>query len=108
MQLRSCFLLVLLVGWAHSLTAGALYSVTALGTLGGSVSEGIAINNAGQVTGDSTTSTSLGQRAFLYSNGQMMDLGVLGGSSSFGKAINNAGQVTGDSIFMPFSTATVK
>jgi probable HAF family extracellular repeat protein len=33
--------------------------------------------------------------AFLYSNGQMIDLGTLGGSYSMGRGINNAGQITG-------------
>ena len=35
--------------------------------------------------------------AFLYANGQMMDLGTLG-SYSFGSGINNSGQVVGSYI----------
>ena len=68
--------------------------MTDLGTLGGNQSFGRGINDAGQVTGYSITSTGE-THAFLYSNGQMMDLGTLGGAGSGGYAINNAGQVTG-------------
>jgi probable HAF family extracellular repeat protein len=74
-----------------------------LGTLGGSYSEGRAINNKGQITGRSTTSPGdPGQQfsqpnahAFLYSDGTMKDLGTLGGSYSAGSAINDKGEVTG-------------
>ncbi len=89
------YLLVLLVGGAHALIAEILYSVTDLGALGGSYSTyGNGINNAGQVTGYSTTSSGA-IHAFLYSNGQMTDLGTLGGNDSEGYGLNNAGQVTG-------------
>jgi uncharacterized membrane protein len=37
----------------------------------------------------------LGSRAFLYSNGAMVDLGTLGGAVSAALAINNNGQITG-------------
>jgi chitinase len=66
-----------------------------LGTLSGIHSFGRSINDAGQVTGYATTSTST-THAFLYSHGQMTDLGTLGGSgTSYGYGINDAGQVTG-------------
>jgi probable HAF family extracellular repeat protein len=69
---------------------------TDLGTLGGEFSVGYAINNADQVTGDSTTSTGEAH-AFLWSEGAMRDLGTLGGDFSIGWAINSSGQVTGES-----------
>jgi probable HAF family extracellular repeat protein len=67
--------------------------LTDLGTLGGGNSAGLAINNAGQVTGNAYTSAGV-YHAFLYSNGQMTDLGTLG-SYSEGEDINNTGQVVG-------------
>jgi probable HAF family extracellular repeat protein len=66
-----------------------------LGTLGGDYSGARAINNAGQVTGDSNvaTGTVMPADAFLYSNGQMFDLGL---GRSVGLSINNAGQIAGE------------
>lgn len=71
-------------------------ALTNLGTLGGQSSDGFAINDADQVTGDSTTSSGEAH-AFLWSEGAMQDLGTLGGDSSVGWAINSSGQVTGES-----------
>jgi probable HAF family extracellular repeat protein len=73
-----------------------------LGTLGGTDSFGYAINDAGQVAGDSRTFPTGHRRAFRYdgtpgSGGVMRDLGTLGGAESFGYAINEAGQVAGRS-----------
>ncbi len=64
-----------------------------LGTLGGSIASGWAINEAGQVTGESDTFAGA-RHAFLY--GQMTDLGTLGGYTSQGFGINNSGEVVGD------------
>src|SRR4051794_39658210 len=81
LQKGCCF-----INYSHAF----LYSqgqMTELGTLGGTSSEAVGLNKAGQVVGYAETSA--GERhVFLYSNGQMMDLGpgwVLG--------INEAGQV---------------
>lgn len=57
--------------------------MTDLGTLGSPFSAGFSINNAGQVTGDLITAGGA-DHAFLYSNGQMVNLGTLGGSDSHG------------------------
>jgi probable HAF family extracellular repeat protein len=70
-----------------------------LGTLGGTNSIGLAVNDAGQVVGWSFTGDA-GFHAFLYtgtpgSGGIMRDLGTLGGTESVGTAVNNAGQVVG-------------
>jgi probable HAF family extracellular repeat protein len=74
--------------------------ITDLGTLGGNSSTGNGINNAGQVTGSSTTSTNV-THGFLYSNGQMIDLGSLTSGFTSGDGINDAGQVTGSSNGIP-------
>ena len=75
----------------------ALYTVTDLGTLGGSGSNAIGINASGQVVGQSWTSSS-NEHAFLYSNGAMVDLGILFGpplTSQCRFGINASGQVVG-------------
>src|SRR4051812_40322014 len=94
MRIRSCVLLAFLLGGGYCLSAEILYSVTDLGT----AFAASAINNAGQMTGSSSTSSGEGH-AVLYSNGQITDLGTLTGDiASFGFGINNAGQVTGTSV----------
>lgn len=78
-------------------------SVQDLGALPrGYSSVGYAINNLGQVTGDSgtriiTASGTIidGTHAFVTENGQMRDLGTFGGNLSRGNAINDAGVVAG-------------
>jgi probable HAF family extracellular repeat protein len=79
---------------AGTASAAVTYSITDLGTLGGS-SFGLGINEAGQVTGYSYTAA--GTHAFIYTPGSgMTDIDTLGGGdSSYGRDINDAGQVTG-------------
>jgi len=60
----------------------ALFCVD-LGTLGGSLSWGWAVNNSGQVTGSSHTSAGV-EHAFFWSNGTMTDIDPLGGQSEPG------------------------
>ena len=75
--------------------ATAPYGMTDLHTLGGPTSRPIAINNAGQVIGNSDT-TNMSTHAFMWeSAGGLTDLYTLGGSNSWAVAINEAGQVTG-------------
>lgn len=71
--------------------------MTDLGTLGGTDSRAVAINDRGQVIG--TSSTASGRyHAFIWQDGVMTDLGVLPGkSNSKAAAINDRGQVVGDS-----------
>jgi len=95
LSMRSGLFWLLLLGAGYQVRAEILYSVTDLGTLGGSRTDttASAINNAGQVTGVSDN------HAFLYSNGQMQDQGTVGGGTySKGTSINDAGQVTGFSL----------
>src|SRR6516225_12428249 len=94
--------------------AATTYTITDLGSLGGGVAHGLAINASGQVTGDSVLSTlvqvpcppryGVPQKcfkhpddAFEWSNGTMTDLGTLGGNYSQGVAINGSGEAVGSS-----------
>jgi len=76
------------------------YSVTDLGTLGGSHSWAYDINGSGQVVGLAGTGAvdeygAPVYHAFLWQNNAMADLGTLGGPHSAATGINNAGQVVG-------------
>jgi probable HAF family extracellular repeat protein len=85
--------LALLLCLAVSVQAEVQYTITDLGTLGGSYSEAHGINDSGQVVGYSSIGNHY--HAFLYNGTTMNDLGTLGGTSSRAFAINNSGQVTG-------------
>lgn len=104
-RMLGVFSALMLTLWVGGNEARAeLYSVTDLGTLG-TWSRALGINDAGQVVGASVTGDGF-TRAFLYSNGTMMNLGTLGGigtgpvpySYSIAWGINNAGQVIGESL----------
>jgi probable HAF family extracellular repeat protein len=89
-----------LLTWGAILLVGGpvraeLYSLTDLGTLGGTQSYAYGINTAGQVVGWATNIDNVYQHAFVYSNGTMTDLGTFGGPSSAATGINTAGQVVG-------------
>jgi probable HAF family extracellular repeat protein len=75
--------------------ARAEYIITDLGSLGGRASDAAGINDAGQVVGESRTST--GQwHAYVYSNGIMIDINPAGSWMSNASAINASGQVVGN------------
>ncbi|HTL58482.1 MAG TPA: PKD domain-containing protein [Candidatus Limnocylindrales bacterium] len=90
-----------LTGFFYNSSHGAhafIYSagaITDLGTLGGNVSIGYAMNSAGTVVGQADLAS--GTHAFLYNGGVLNDLKTLGGSYSSAAAINDAGQVVGES-----------
>lgn len=88
--------------YSHAFVTDANGSgLTDLHTLGGSDSEGLGVNDFGQVTGYSYTANNNHRDAFLTIGntlGQtMIDIGgVNGGGYSEGLGVNNLGQVTGD------------
>jgi probable HAF family extracellular repeat protein len=75
-----------------------------LGTLGGSTSSALRINDLGQIVGRSATAEAgdgarRGLRAFLLAGDSgMKDLGSLGGYASSAFGINGKGQVVGDAV----------
>jgi probable HAF family extracellular repeat protein len=70
--------------------------MTELGTLGGYATTPYAMNNAGQIVGQSWTYG--GQNhAFIWENGMMTDLGTFGGRDSRALDINELGQIVGGS-----------
>jgi probable HAF family extracellular repeat protein len=71
-----------------------------LGTLGGDFSEGLGINDSGQVVGYSLTTVEGDQHAFVYSGGTMTDLNDLiapgsGWTLALSTGINDSGQIVG-------------
>jgi probable HAF family extracellular repeat protein len=80
--------------------AGQTFTVKDLGTLPhGGDSSARAINDQGQIVGESAHYTFFPIHAFLLDNGVMTDLGALPGRNPFSEAsgINNHGQIIGDS-----------
>jgi probable HAF family extracellular repeat protein len=72
------------------------YTITDLGTLGGSFSLAYGINDNGQIDGFSTLPGDTVQHSFVIEKGVMTDLGTLGGPNSESFAnLNNAIQVAG-------------
>jgi probable HAF family extracellular repeat protein len=69
--------------------------MTDLGSLGGTVGESAAINDRGQVAGDSMLAGNSIQHPFLSSGEALKDLGTLGGNNGSADWMNNAGHVVG-------------
>jgi probable HAF family extracellular repeat protein len=84
-----------LVAEKWTLTGGA-WNPTSLGTLGGSQSIAYGVNAAGQIVGVADTSGD-GSDAFVYQNGQMIDLNGTPstGSGTFGDPVYVAGGLNG-------------
>lgn len=92
----SALLTVLLMPFA----AAQIYTVTDLGTLGGSFSSGTAINARGQVVGYSDIADHSAIHAFLWTkNRGMQDLNPPEIGESLGTGINNSGHVVGFASF---------
>ena len=68
--------------FVETAVAQTTYTVTDLGTLGGTFSSTRGLNNRAQVVGDSTLPGDTAQHAFIWERGVMTDLGTLGGSNS--------------------------
>jgi probable HAF family extracellular repeat protein len=74
------------------------YTITDLGTLGGTFSGAVGINNRGLVSGDSTLPGDMVIHGFFWEKGVMADLGTLGGPNSNAPEAwppNNRGDVAG-------------
>lgn len=70
-------------------------TLTTLGTLGGSNSYALGINDAGEVVGSSQIGGDGTSHAFRWNGGGLVDLGTLGGSMSQAYAINNKREIVG-------------
>lgn len=85
--------------YANSIQHGFIwsnYEFTDLGTLGGRYSSANAINENGQVVGQSYLADGT-HHGFIWQDSKMIDLGTLGGYYSTAVAINEKGQVVGNS-----------
>lgn len=83
-------------------SAGQRYFITDLGTLGGRQSFAYAINDLGQVVGESWISGDMSSHAFLYSNGKMTDLYPLNSQEvqTVGPTgINNSGEIASGVVY---------
>src|SRR6187401_912248 len=104
---RTIGCIFMLSALALSLTTAAQaasYTVTDLGTLGGTESFGSGLNASGQVAGASYMAGDANIDAFLWrptapngASGTKSGLGTLGGAHSFGNGLNASGQVAGES-----------
>jgi len=90
-------LLALVALMPAAVSAADDYVIIDLGTLGGSYSYAMSINDSGQIAGDATTASHERHAVLWTVSGGMQDLGTLGGSDSEALGINELGQVVGRS-----------
>jgi probable HAF family extracellular repeat protein len=83
-------------GCTHQPSCG-IWTIKDLGTLGGSSSKAFAVNNSGQVAGESDTRDPTSRHPFLYGGGIMKDINP-SSPQYYGHAyaINDSGEVAGD------------
>jgi len=86
--------LVLLAAGSASGAMPPAYTVTDLGTFGGTRSDATAINDSGQIVGGAMNASGH-WRAFIWQAGNMEDLGTFGGWDSKAYDINSSGWVVG-------------
>lgn len=92
--------LIAVVAFASSLLSGAAnasYTITDLGTLGGSGSWASGLSENGLVVGGSYVVGDSATHPFLWSAGTMVDLGTLGGRDAYATGVNSAGVIVGGS-----------
>jgi probable HAF family extracellular repeat protein len=82
------------------------YTVTDLGTLGGTYSAAIGVNNGGSVDGLATLPGDTAQHAFLWRNGVITDLGTLGGPNSGSVNGGDGGPNAAGKVVGPSETST--
>jgi probable HAF family extracellular repeat protein len=98
----------LAVGTAGPAEASKRLTPVDLGTLaGGCCSQATAINDRGDVVGDSDVRPGPARHAFLWRRGTMVDLGTLGGRNSSASDVNNRREVVGSSERRDGSTHAV-
>ena len=66
-----------------------------LGTLGGSCTAAYALNNRGQVVGESALSEDQTTHPYIWERNKMTDLGTLGGAHGYASWLNDSGTVVG-------------
>jgi len=93
---RLLAVVMLAVGAARG--AAAQYVPIDDGTLGGTISVAMAVNDSGQVVGDSFIAGNAEFHAFSWTAaGGIVDLGTVRGTDSEAVAVNSSGQVVGNS-----------
>lgn len=92
--------LALAVGAANTHAQTIRFTVTDLGTLGGALANAFEINNKGEITGQAEEGVFGAINAFLYRDGQMLNLGSLNSfnTGSNGVDINEHGHVVGSAL----------
>jgi probable HAF family extracellular repeat protein len=82
------FVQLMIFSTPHANAQDVRYTVTDLGTLGGSFSGATAINDSGQVVGNFMNADNQ-VRGFLWEDGTMIELGTRSGNFSYAFDINN-------------------